>query len=190
MTDEGARLLNWRVLSERLILSDRWITVRAQVCETAEGARIEPFYLVDTQNVVAVTAITTDDNLVLVRQYRHGFGGSTLELPAGAVDAGEELLSAAARELKEETGYVGGAGRVLKTFSSNTLRYTARMHAVVIEGVSRLAKPQDDPLERIEPVLWPMARVDELFAEREFANAAVAGCLALALSWRAKRQDG
>ena len=61
-------LAAWQVRSERFVVSDRWIRIRAQACETSEGARIDPFYLIDTADVVAVTAITEDDNLVLVER--------------------------------------------------------------------------------------------------------------------------
>ena len=54
----------------------------------------------------AVVPITSDGRIVLVRQYRYPVGKVTLEIPAGKLDAGEEPLICAKRELKEETGYV------------------------------------------------------------------------------------
>lgn len=54
----------------------------------------------------AVVAIANDGRIAMVRQYRYPVGKVTLEIPAGKLDAGEEPLVCAKRELKEETGYV------------------------------------------------------------------------------------
>jgi 8-oxo-dGTP pyrophosphatase MutT (NUDIX family) len=172
----------WRVLSSRVVMSDPWLTLRADTCETVEGARIDPFYVIETADVVAVIAISTDDQLVLVRQYRHGYGATTLEIPAGRVDQDEDPVKAGLRELGEETGYRGGHARVLRTYSPNTLRYANRVHVVLVEGVSLGVDRQDDPRERIEVVTWPLARAGDLLIEPEFANAVLAGALATGLA--------
>lgn len=171
----------WRVLSSRIVVSDRWLTLRADSCETVGGARIEPYYVIETFDFVAVIAVTADDQLVLVRQYRHGYGAATLELPGGGVDKEEDALKAGLRELGEETGYRDGQARLLRTYSPDTARYANRLHVLLVEGASAGATRQEDPRENIEVVLWPMNRARELLSEPEFANAASAGALATAL---------
>ncbi len=54
---------------------------------------------------VAVLAVTKEQKIVMVRQYRHAFDRITLEVPAGKRDGDEEFLTAAKRELEEEAGY-------------------------------------------------------------------------------------
>src|SRR5262245_58760996 len=56
-------------------------------------------------NTVAVVALTADDQVVLVRQFRPGPGKVLLELPGGVAEDGEPPAAAAARELLEETGF-------------------------------------------------------------------------------------
>lgn len=61
--------------------------------------------IVKHPGAVAVVAITNEDKLVLVKQYRKALEKTTLEIPAGKLEAGEEPVECAIRELEEETGY-------------------------------------------------------------------------------------
>jgi hypothetical protein len=71
------RLLPWRVKASRHIHKDRWISVRADDCITADGVDVSPFYVLEYPDVVLVLAITADNQIILVRQYRHGLGDVT-----------------------------------------------------------------------------------------------------------------
>jgi ADP-ribose pyrophosphatase len=97
---------------------------------------------------VAVLAQTGAGRFVLARQWRLGPGRTLSELPGGAVDAGEEPAAAAARELREETGYVGDL-RFVGAYPVGA--YTSRVaHAFVATGCRRVGAPQLDELEDIE----------------------------------------
>jgi len=87
----------WTVRESRTLVHDRWLSLRAQTVVTGEGAVLAPFYLLDFPDWAQVVALTPDDRIVLVRQYRHGIGRVTLELPGGIVDPGETPLEAAAK---------------------------------------------------------------------------------------------
>ena len=68
---------------------------------------------------VAIVALTNDGRICLVRQYRTALGRVTVEIPAGKLDAGEDPLECAKRELREETGFVAGRVRYLTTIASS-----------------------------------------------------------------------
>lgn len=62
--------------------------------------------IIEHNGAVAMVALTSEKNVILVRQYRYACGESVLEIPAGKIDRGEtNPVEAAKRELKEETGY-------------------------------------------------------------------------------------
>ncbi|MEO6975680.1 MAG: NUDIX hydrolase [Gallionella sp.] len=80
-----------RVLKDRVRLPDGEVSSREYI--THPGA-------------VAVLAILDNGNLVMERQYRYPLRREFIELPAGKIDHGEDILTCAQRELLEETGYV------------------------------------------------------------------------------------
>ena len=73
----------WRVLSQKTLLLDRWINVRADSCVTPSGRKIEPYYVLTYPDWVNVVTVTRDDCMVMIRQYRHAANKIILELPGG-----------------------------------------------------------------------------------------------------------
>jgi ADP-ribose pyrophosphatase len=76
------------------------------------------WYYVDTPPSVMVVPVTTDRQLVLVRQYRHNLKSHQLELPAGTMNETEEPQAAARRELEEETGFTLAADARMRPLGS------------------------------------------------------------------------
>lgn len=143
----------WRVTTSRYVHKDRWLTVRADDCLTDDDVSIAPFYVLEYPDWVHIVALDATGNVLLVRQYRHGLGDFSLELPAGAIDpADADPLSAAARELLEETGCAGDMTLAGLT-TPNPSTHANVIHTVVAHDVRRVAAPADDPTERLE-LLW------------------------------------
>jgi len=142
----------WRVTASRHIHRDRWISVRADDCVTDEGAVIAPYYVLEYPDWVEVVALDADDNVLLIKQYRHALGDISTELPAGGMDPGEiDPVEAARRELLEEAGCAGTLTLVGET-RPNAGTHTNRTHIILARDVVKVAEPQDEPSERIESV--------------------------------------
>jgi ADP-ribose pyrophosphatase YjhB (NUDIX family) len=176
-----SELKRWRTIRSAIAFSTPWFAIRQDDCVVNESAET-PFYIIDTADWVCVVAITEAGELILVRQYRHGWGHITLELPAGEVQTGEEVIAAARRELAEETGYIGGEAALIGATSPNPARYSNKLHIVLINAPKKLAALKNDPEEQTEPMVWPMQSVRSLFLNESFVNSSQAGALAIALA--------
>jgi ADP-ribose pyrophosphatase len=142
----------WRKLGEHVVFDGHRTILRRRFVlpdgeEVDYDVKVEP-------DVVAVVAVTPDDRVVLVREYRAGPEELLLELPGGALGPHEHPLDGGRRELREETGYSGDIrylGGLLDCAYSTRTR-----HACLATGSRRLAEPTPHAGEHLEVVLIPL----------------------------------
>ncbi|MEM9830882.1 MAG: NUDIX hydrolase [Bacteroidota bacterium] len=162
--------LNWKTLSQKYLLKDRWIKVRADVCQMPNGQIIEPYYTLEYPNWANVTAITPDREIVLIRQYRHAYGEAILELPGGAVDSGEPEMEAVQRELLEETGYTGENWEEIARVSPNPANHSNLSISFLCLNARKTSEQELDAGEEIEVVLMPLEEVKQLLNENKLVQ--------------------
>jgi 8-oxo-dGTP pyrophosphatase MutT (NUDIX family) len=158
----GDDVAPWRVLESRVLLEDRWIRVRADRLMTGAGVEISPWYVMGYPDWAVVVALTADDRLVMVRQWRHAVQDWCLELPGGVVDAADaDPVAGVRRELLEETGHGASEWRYLYAGYPNPAIQTNRLHVVLATGAAPVAPVAHEPGEAIR-VECP--KVDEVLA--------------------------
>ena len=91
-------------VSSDLIYTGKTIQLRVDAVEVPNKG-YQKREIIEHKGAVAVVAITDDNKVVLVKQYRKAIEKELYELPAGKIEIGETPLECAMRELKEETGY-------------------------------------------------------------------------------------
>jgi ADP-ribose pyrophosphatase len=174
-------------LARREVLAEgRLLTFHLDTVTDAEGVERRREVVIHPGGV-AILALTDDERVLLVRQYRHAVGRICLEVPAGTLDrdeAGqrEDPLLAARRELAEETGYQAADWQLLARFFTAPGFATEEMHLYLATGLSPAGEGiGPEPDERLEltelPAADALALVDR--AEVEDAKTLIA-LLALA----------
>src|SRR5262245_55234764 len=126
--------------------------------------------IVHHPGAAAVVPFVSDDEVLLIRQYRHAAGGTILEVPAGKLDPGEAPAACAARELEEEAGQ--RAGRLVELgWIWTTPGCTDERHHLVAAFGARPGAHRPDHDEVIEPVRTTLARALELVFRGEIRDA-------------------
>jgi len=104
--------------------------------------------VVHRQDAVVVLAIDRNEEILMVRQYRHSVGQELLELPAGGIEPGEGPSDCARRELQEETGFAPGRLRELGKWYAAPGFCTELMHLFLATDLtpSRLVAEDTDEI--------------------------------------------
>lgn len=167
----------WETLSSEYLHRRPWLTVRKDCVRIPNGEINDEYYVLEYPDWVNVIAITEDGLFVMERQYRHGLGKTCFEIPAGVVEAGEDPLVAAKRELQEETGYAGGEWREIMTVSGNTSATSNISHCFLARGVRKVSGQELDRTEDIQVHLLSKEDVFSLLEGNEIRQSLMAAPL-------------
>jgi 8-oxo-dGTP pyrophosphatase MutT (NUDIX family) len=155
----------WKILDSHNIHKN----VRIDKCELPNGMTIDGFVL-EYGDWATIIALTKQQEVVMVRQYRHGAQKVILELPGGAMEGEDENpMQAARRELLEETGYTSDNFIQIGCVSPNPANQTNLIYSFLALDARKVSKQNLDDAEDIEVVLKPldevirMAKSGELF---------------------------
>ena len=165
-----------RTLHTERIYQGRLVGLRVDTVELPSGRKTKR-EIVEHGGVAAIVAIDSEDNVLLVRQYRKPVERALLEIPAGGMEPGEDALVCARRELEEETGFSAERWEELGFFYTSPGFCTEQMHLYLATELRPAENAADDD-ENIELVRVPLASVPELIASGEVCDAkSIAGLL-------------
>lgn len=126
----------------------------------------ENFFIDKGKDSVQIFAVTTDNQVLCVRQFRAGPEKVQVELPGGGLEDGEDAAIAADRELLEETGYRGGDAVFLAALDYSPYS-TGKRYMYAVTGCSKVQELDLDPNEFLEVLLVPMEKFRQMMVKGE-----------------------
>lgn len=164
----------WLEIEERTVFKGRVFSVNERLTHDPRTGKAHHFHIIDSPHWVNIVAITPDEQVVLVRQYRHGLRTMTLEIPGGIVDPHDaDFATAAARELKEETGYVAKQITLLGETDPNPAIQNNRCYTFLATDVVDSGKQEPDGTEDIEVVTMPIADIPDAIRRGDITHTLV-----------------
>ena len=162
--------MEWKVLESEYLFNEPWLTVKKEKCELPNGKVMKAYYTLEYPTWVTAFALTKDNKVVLVKQYRHGLGVISIETPGGVVDQGEDEETAVARELKEETGYEFSNFIHLGQISANPATSNNYMHMFLATGGEKTSEQKLDETEDVEVLIYTIDEVKQLLKENKIVQ--------------------
>lgn len=173
---------SWERISSRHVLREADMVVRKDVLRNCSDQSIRETCVLEYPDWVSAFALTSDRKVILVRQYRHGSGSTTLEIPGGWQKPDDvDSEAAIRRELREETGHAFDVVSLLATVSPNPVTHANWLHCYLATGGRRVSASAQDADERIAVTLFTLDRVQALLDAGKLIDNGHLTCVFLAL---------
>jgi len=163
----------WRCIRSQPNQFFRVFSVRTDTAVSPRTGTAHDFYIIESRDWINVIPVTDDDQVVMVKQYRHGSREITLEIPGGIVDPGDTPEEAASRELLEETGYQAQEWIKIGAVNPNPALFSNRCFTFLARNIEKVKNPLPDPAEDIEVILIPLSDIPELIRQGKIDHAIV-----------------
>jgi 8-oxo-dGTP pyrophosphatase MutT (NUDIX family) len=163
----------WKLISSTPDKSYRVFDLRTDHALSPRTGGSHDFFVMESRPWVNIIPLTKDEQVVLVRQYRHGTREVTLEIPGGLVEDGDSPEEAAHRELREETGYASNDMILLGSVHPNPAIQNNLCYSYLARDARPVGELKLDEKEDIEVVLYPLADIPELIQKKEITHALV-----------------
>lgn len=167
-----AQARTWDSVENELVGEYEVFNIRRHVMRSPRTGELHAFHVVDVPTCVQVIPFTADGRVVLVEQFRQGVQRVSLEFPAGVVEAGEDPVRAAVRELEEETGYCTDRAELLGDFDPDPAIQTNAIKIIVARECRADGERDQDDGEDVEVRVVAAEDVGSLIADGKIRHAA------------------
>jgi len=169
----------WKQISEHIFEEFPIFTAKKVSRENPRTGKPHTFFLMEGLDWVNVIALTKENQIVLIRQHRHGIDKTTLEIPGGCIDPGEKPEETALRELKEETGYYSRNISQLGMVHANPAMQSMKAYTYLVRDAEKISEQTLETGEDIEVILKPFDEAFELVKKGVITHSLVVAALGL-----------
>jgi 8-oxo-dGTP pyrophosphatase MutT (NUDIX family) len=153
------RMLSWELVESHLDRSYGLFSVAVNRCRSPRTGNVHEFQVLRSPDWVAVVALTPDNKMVMVRQFRHGTRELSLETPGGLVKSGQSPEQSGREELEEETGYRASTLELLGWMHPMPALFTNRFYVYLARDCQPTGRRNPDETEEVETVLLPVQEI-------------------------------
>ena len=175
--------LTWKEESYKTVFSCPVFDVGERLCRSPKG-NLKTFSVLEAPDwAMILPVLETERGLefVMVKQWRHGSQEMSLEFPGGVSEPGENAEEAAAREMKEETGYTAGKIEKLGWFYPNPAIQSNKMHYFMAWDLKEPDGQNLDPDEYLEVEIVPRDHVLQNLGKAPYTHALIGTMISLYL---------
>ena len=170
-------ILKWQKLSTRYLVKEKWATLRVDTVKLQTGVIKDDYYVLEYPNWVNAIALTRENKVILVRQYRHAADIVSLEVPGGVIDGDEAPEDAVKRELLEETGYSFDRAELIATLYPNPATSTNVTFTYLLTGGVKTHEQHLDEHEILNVEEYSIEEVKQLLKDNKIDQALHAAAL-------------
>ena len=152
----------WETIESTTGIKSKIFRHRVVKRKSPDSGESGEFDVIDCFNWVNIVALTKDNKVVIVKQYRHGSDSVTLEIPGGAVDTSENPLVAGRRELLEETGYSCESLELIGKVNPNPAFMTNSCFTYLAKECVKTDQQNLDHLEEIDVELYGLSEIKNM----------------------------
>jgi ADP-ribose pyrophosphatase len=163
-------IVKWKTVSSTYLVREKWATLRVDVVDLRNGVIKDDYYVLEYPNWVTAVAITEDNKILMVRQYRHAGDIISLELPGGVIDGDERPAEAIKREMLEETGYSFESCELLASNFPNPATSNNVTYAYLLKGGIKTHEQHLDEHEILQVEEYTIEEVKQLLKDNKIAQ--------------------
>ena len=163
----------WKLTRSKSSRSFRVFSIRTDTTTSPRTGKSHDFYVIESNDWVNIIPLTVDQEVVMIKQYRHGSREVTLEIPGGLVEVGDTPKKSAARELLEETGYQAKRWTKIGVVNPNPALFNNRCYTYLAQDIRKISGPSPDQTEDIEVLLIPLRKIPGLILNGKIDHAMV-----------------
>lgn len=177
------KLLPWHITKSELLL-DRspWMRIFSDDVQLPDGSIVEGYLRLESRGYVMVVPVDDSKRIGLVRSYKKGVDAIDIQPPAGVLEPGEDVLTSAKRELREEIGCEATSWHSLGTYTISGNYGAGKVHFYLASGAHQVVEPDSGDLEEQEVIWLPMEKVHEMWVSGQMKQLGSMAALGLAFS--------